>query len=303
LDRTFRASGKQRAGRIGKAVVRLMKARDAIEIMQALGAKDPAFVLCANPHCPDCVRQRADIRRDRFRRLPFQVAASALLAGRHAEDIVENCQAAGIDAVELDGLRGKPVPMLEAELVRRTVEQLRAGGCKVTALRLPASIREMEAVFALAAECGIPRVVLPLSAQSAGHARLAAAVKAAVSFCNLGLDGKSASDILVGLKAAGWDVGFTFSAAEFASSGEMPFRRSYKCKLRRYVDQLDVADALYDGTPQPLGEGNAEIKEMISILSAGGFAGTMVLAEGNRRVGTGALRDAVERFERLLVTM
>jgi hypothetical protein len=83
----------------------------------------------------------------------------------------------------------------------------------------------------------------------------------------------------------------------------MPFRRSYKCKLRRYVDQLDVADALYDGTPQPLGEGNAEIKEMISILSAGGFAGTMVLAEGNRRVGTGALRDAVERFERLLVTM
>ena len=64
---------------------------------------------------------------------------------------------------------------------------------------------------------------------------------------------------------------------------------------------LDVVDGLYDGTPTALAQGNAEIKEMISILRCAGFDGAMVLGAENRHTGT--LAEAAERFERLLGEM
>ena len=64
LDPALRASGRMRMRRIGDAVVRLMRSRDLIDVTLELGRKDPAFVLCDNPNCPDCVPQRAALRRE-----------------------------------------------------------------------------------------------------------------------------------------------------------------------------------------------------------------------------------------------
>ena len=107
--------------------------------------------------------------------------------------------------------------------------------------------------------------------------------------------------MLLYLKDQGWEPGFTFSATGFARLGEKPFLVSYKQKLRRFVDQLDVEDCLYEGTPQPLAHGNAEIKELISILRCASFDGWLVLGAGNR--GFGCLGEMAGRFVGLLDAM
>ena len=72
-------------------------------------------------------------------------------------------------------------------------------------------------------------------------------------------------------------------------------------RLKGSIDQLDISDVTFDGTPVPLGHGNAEIKELISILRCSSFDGSMVLSAENRL--TGDLNDAVDRFIHLLDTM
>ena len=78
----------------------------------------------------------------------------------------------------------------------------------------------------------------------------------------------------------------------------MPFAQSYRTKLKRFIDQLDVEDRTFDGTPQRFARGNAEIKELVSILRCVSFSGYMVLASGNRFVA--GLRETADGFMDLL---
>ncbi len=298
LDRLLRREAGMQVARIGGSVVRLVRARALLETALAAGREDPAFALCDNPGCADCVTQRAALRQKRFKGLTCTVAAAASLAGRHPAVILEQCAAAGVAAVELDALQGRPLTALDPATVRQAVRDLRKGGLAVTALRLPAATARTEELAGLARACRVPKLVLPLSERAADDARAAGRHGVTVSFVNHCHDSAAASAVLEGLKARRVRAGFVFNAAAFARAGEHPFLGSYKARLRRFVDQLDVEDGLADGTPRPLMEGQAEIKEMVSILLAGGFAGTLVLAGGNR--AHGGLADAVARFERLL---
>ena len=153
----------------------------------------------------------------------------------------------------------------------------------------------------LAQACGVSRVVLPLSPGAAGHAKEAASRGLAVSFYNVAMDAATVFDWLEAAKKTAPAIGLTFSAAGFARTGECPFLTSYRAKLRRSIVGLDAEDCLYDGTPQPLGAGNAEIRELVSILRCGNFAGDIVLGPGNRHVGN--LPDATRRFMELLERM
>ena len=76
---------------------------------------------------------------------------------------------------------------------------------------------------------------------------------------------------------------------------------SLLCSDGAYAGSLDVSDVTYDGRPAELGRGNAEIKELISILRSSGFDGYMVLGVDNRLVGD--LRATVARFSHLLDTI
>ncbi len=301
LDPVFRASGKMAMGRIGSAVVRLIRGRDLIDISLELGKKDPAFVLCDNPNCADCVAQRAALRNARFGRETFLLASSAALAGRYVPEIVENMAAAGVTAVELDYLHGLPLNRLAEDVLSEAIEELRSNALRVVSLRLNTGTAKAGKLVELAAAKGISRVVMPLGRDARRIAESCKARGVVLSFANVAVSGEQASAGLLELKTAGAGVGFTFNAANFARAGENPFLASYKTKLRRFVDQLDVEDALFDGTPAPLARGNAEIKEMISILRCADFSGTFVLGAGNRAVGD--LRKTVERLEELLRTM
>ena len=301
LDPRLRASGKMILGRIGNAVVRLIRSRDLIEIGLQAGRADPAFALCDNPNCADCVAQRADLARARLAEEFFTLAAAASLAGEDAPSILASCRQAGVGAVELDALGRRPVEALPAKAVAAAVAKLREGGLEVIALRGrgfgPRAVKLVRA----AADHAIRRVVLPLGPGNLAALREARARGVGVSLFNPSQNGEEASALLLRYREAGWEPGSTFRPAAFAGRGEGPFGTSYKKKLRRFVDQLDLEDGLRDGTPQPLARGHGEVKEMISILRCAGFRGPMVLGPTNRRHGT--LHDAVRIFLGLLDTM
>jgi aminoglycoside 3-N-acetyltransferase len=301
LDPLLRESGRMKMGKIGNAVVRLIRSRDLIELVLEAGRKDPAFVLCQNPNCPDCLEQRARLRRDFFQRESFTVAASAALAGEFAEAIAARCHEAGIGAVELDALRGRPLTMLKPPVIVKAISLLREEGIRVVALRSAAVSERLQELINLVREQQVPRVIAPLSQEAATYAAAAKKANLSISFFNSDLDSDACSRILLQLRDQGLAAGFTFNGANFARSGELPFLASYKKKLRRFVDQLDLVDGTYDGRPQPLACGNAEVKEMISILRCASFSGCMTLAAGNRHVGT--LEDAAARFQALLQAM
>lgn len=301
LDGLLRESGKMRIGKIGSAVVRLIKSQDLIDLAVEAGRRNSAFALCENPNCPDCVPQRASLRRAVIARESFTVAASAALAGRYAEEIADACKAAGIAAVELDSWRSRPLTMLSREMIAKAIMTLRDEGLRVVALRTWTISDRLPELIALAKEQSVPRIVAPLAEHSAAFVPAAKDAGITMSFCNTDLGSQACSELLVRMREQGCSVGFTFNGANFARCGELPFLTSYKKKLRRFVDQLDLVDGTYDGTPQPLAEGNAEVKEMTSILRCASFSGNMVLAADNRRVGT--LADAAGRFERLLESM
>jgi len=302
LDPLLRGSGKMRVATIGSSVVRLIRSQDLIDIALEAGREDMGFVLCDNPNCADCVAQWADVRRARLGQEFFTTVASAALAGRYVPEMIENCHAAGIDHIELDIVQGKPVHMLGAERLVRVIDELRGEGLAIAGLRLAvASAKAFATLADVAAATGVDRIVLPLSHNAEAFAQEASEAGIGVSFANVHLDSATATTVLTDLRGAGFDVGFTFSAAGFVRCGEKPFLGSYRQKLRRWIDQLDVEDVTFDGTPQPLACGNAEVKELISILRCRSFDGRMLLGAGNRPVGT--LLDATTRFIELLDAM
>ncbi len=298
LDATLRREGIVKVRRIGDAAVRLMKSRDMINHLLEVGKLGPAFALCANPNCGDCVGQRADLRWDRFGREVFRVVASARLAGDWVPEIVASCAAAGIDAVELDGLGGRPLDDVAPGDIHGAIEALRNGGCKVTALRASASGGRSRDLILAAAGCEVERVVFPLGADSASLAVEAREAGLTVSFSNVAMEGTRAFDLMVEVRVANPEAGLTFSAASFVAIGEKPFLKSYGSKLKRFVDQLDMEDRTFAGEQTALANGNAEIKELVSILRCSHFSGTMLLAAGNREVGD--LRHTAERFGGML---
>ncbi len=301
LERRLEQAGKVRLSRLGRAAVRLMKALDLIEFCTAIGRADPAFVLCDNPACADCVRQRAALRRDRYARESFHVAAAASLAGRYVDEIAEACQNTGIDQVELDALRGLPLARLKTPAIVAAVAALRDQGVGVCALRLSGAGEAFTAALTAAAEAGVDRLVMPLTDRAAAYTTAAAERGVRLAFANRALMHDVVSDIMSDLRSRGLDAGLAFSPADFAAAGENPFLTSYRHRLRRFIDQVDLEDGLFDGTPTTLMQGHAEIKELVSILRCCSFGGLMVLGPRNRCGG--GLLDAGKAFDRLLESL
>ena len=71
--------------------------------------------------------------------------------------------------------------------------------------------------------------------------------------------------------------------------------------MKRLIGQLIVNDGLWDGTRKLPGQGNAEIKELISILRCRSFSGLMTIAPIGE--GSDAFHESAEAFWKLLKTM
>lgn len=301
LDRLLRDHGVIRIGRIGNAVVRLMSSRRLIDTCLEIGRRDPAFVLCDNPSCEDCRSQLADIWRDRLKSESFTLVASSGLAGRNVIEMISGLHAAGVDCIELDTVGDSPVHLLANPDFASVVRALREGGTEVTAVRCPSPIPDFEHLLDRMLRVDVRRLVMPLTHHAPDQAQAAAERGITVSFFNSGRGSEAISKGLLELADGDAPVRFTFNAANFARVGEKPFLHSFRQKLHRYVDQIDLEDATFDGTTRLLGQGNAEIKEIISALRCRSFAGPMVLTSANDELGD--VRDAAERFHALLEAM
>ncbi|MGN0866715.1 MAG: AAC(3) family N-acetyltransferase [Oligosphaeraceae bacterium] len=299
LDYLLRQAGVMKVGRISNAQVRLLDAQAMLECLQEVGEEDPAFALCRNPSCRDCVLQRAAIRRDLFARETFRLAASSRLCGRYLPEMVEHLQEAGIDAIELDYLQGRPMAFLPAGELKKAVEELQGAGLAVTSLRVPALPGDVEKSAAGWREAGISRIVLPLGAVASPEVlSLLARAGHQVLLGNQSADGQRTRDALARFFPEGGRH-LAFSPVEFARCGEHPFLQSWRTgRFIHTIGQLDLADAQWDGTPMRLAQGNGEVKELLSILRCSSFSGDVVLGGGSPYPGT--LQEAAEQLQHFL---
>jgi aminoglycoside 3-N-acetyltransferase len=286
LDKILRSSGKMKVSKIGKALTRLIKAQDLLGILSDIGRNDPAFCLCDNPECADCVSQRAAIYRDAMCKEDFKLAASSALSGRYVPEINENLNRSGIGYVELDFIQGKPAYLMPSGRLQLAVRDFAENNISVSGLRMSGVSGDIKETLKLAKDCGIGRLVLPLHSDAARLVDQAASEKITLSFCNMGITGSYASTIMEELSERGIRAGFTFSPAQFACCGEMPFLNTFRSgKFRKHMDQLDIEDGTFAGISSVLAGGNSEIKELVSILRCASFSGFMTLAASNRQIG------------------
>ncbi|MBR7143942.1 MAG: AAC(3) family N-acetyltransferase [Lentisphaeria bacterium] len=289
-------------GRIGNAEVRLINAQKMYDIAMNIGNLDPAFVLCDNPACADCVKQRAAIFADRIENESFRLAVSSRLAGRYIDEMIENCQKNGIKYIELDYIQGKAWSKYSSEKLARWINDLNDANIAVSAVRCMSVLENAQQLIDLAVAIGVGKLILPLN-DSYSAAQAAADAGLSVEYFNTNqCASRAAAKLNRHRTAASNDYGFVFNPANFVLAGEMPFLQSWK--LGRFIKtarQLDLVDMLWDGTPAALAGGNAEVKELISIVRCHNFDGFMTLGGGGSYPGT--LTEAVANFTELLDTM
>ena len=289
-------------GRIGNAEVRLIRARDMYDLALSIGENDPAFVLCNNPACADCVRQRAAIFRDRIAQESFKLAASSRLAGRYVPEMVENLHKCGVDNIELDYIQGKAWYKYPAAKLMAWMDEFKENNINVSAARLFSVPADAAKIIELALAMDVKSLILPLNdSYSAAKAAAEAGLSVAYFNTNQGAE-RAAAKLNRHRTAADTEYGMVMNPANFVLAGEMPFLQSWK--LGRFIKtavQLDAVDQTWAGEAARLACGNAEIKELISILRCGNFAGFITLGGGAAYPGT--LEEAVSDFTSLLDNM
>lgn len=330
LDRVFREAGAMFVCQIGQAVCRLMKASEILRLTFEALQRDPAAVLCDNPHCMDCVRQRADIKRDSLSGEEFTL--SALLNDVFPPDQIEGAlwdiQAQGIDALEVAAPLARSLQQQGPQAKQRFVAAVTDAGCRVrvwpcevdwsadVAQQRAALLATLDEAADLApehlklspwlardadTERELPRAVAVLRALAEAAAERHVVLLIENHPAALWRDRDGCGELLrqVGHEA----LRFSFNPRHFAHAGENPFLRAWsRGRLKRDTAQFMVADGCRrPGWPAETvpGRGQGEVKEIISAMRCRSFGGLMTIAAGNGFSFT----EAAEAFWRLLDTM
>lgn len=303
LDHQLLHAGAMRRRRIGNAEVRLMPAAELLKVGLEIGSAHPDFVLCDNPECADCTRQRAALFSARIARESFKLSASSQLAGRYVDEIVEQLERVGIHYVELDNIQGRPAADLAADDLADICSRLRRAGLEISALRLAALPDDPDALMTKLRDCAITAVIMSLaSPAAAAFATAARQIGISCLVTNRRLTANQAAAAYEALNLP--NPSFCFNPAEFAAAGENPFLTSYRVgRFIRKTAQLDVTDGLWDGSPALPGRGNGEVKELVSIFRCRNFPGFLVLGGGMNGGSGFTLADHVRWFTRMLDRM
>jgi len=300
MDKPLRERGVVKLGKVGRAVVRIMRSRDLIDAAVEMIEADPAACLCDNPSCDDCVRQRAAITASRLAGEPFRLVASSGAAGGSADEVAANLRATGVSAVELDSVGGRAVAsMRKADLEDLAATLGKAGIAVASVACVPLRVK-MKKALAACETLGARRIVLPL--EPAREKEIAAAAECGVEVLlrNSAVKGERASEMLAAYPE---EVGLSFDPAGFLAGGEKPFSKSLKIKGRRRMRQLVLADATRDGRSTPLARGSCEIRELLSILRCRSFEGDMVLGRPGRETPEGQAPGGFRALAASFMTM
>lgn len=319
LDRLFREAGVMKTAKIGRATCRLMKAREVLQLAIRALQEDPAAVLCDNPNCRDCVKQRAAIARHRLAQEDFTLAAvvdDLALPLQRLEEAVVAITDQGIRTLEFGPRLSSELAAFDPENLEALREALTGMDVRVSAVTCPPDGPVPDVVSRMAQLCavlGATKLVLPplerrWSEAEATLLRLIAELQqqGVELLCENRpgtlVDSKASCELflsrLPGLKLA-------FNPAHFAHVGENPFLRVYyKGRLKKHVVQLYITDGCRPGAEAFTlpGQGQAEVKELMSILRCRGFDGVFCLKLGGEG-GKQAFIRQCKAFWHLLETM
>lgn len=314
FDRLFREEGAMTIGRIGRAVCRLLFAPQAAEIMRREMARDPFFALDDNPHCADCLRFRGKIKSARLAKEDFGLTAPLWAVAEDLERALALIQGEGISWVELDAGRLGPSLVALDELRDR----LAARGVRTALVR--AEMQSPKVMIELCAAAGrLGASYLHLSPPGPGvmtRTQWAGALRSLADAA-----GERGITLLVGNRP-GSHVGTaeelaaliaevdsphlkaSYDPAGIARLGGSPFYGGlYKGPLRRLVRHVELRDVVgADGEPALLGQGNAEVMEIVSNLRCRSFDGFLCLWPLPGR-GEEGFRAAARSFWRMMDSM
>ena len=335
LDSLFEQAGIMKIGKIGNAVCRLMQARQMLELTVAALQADPAAVLCDNPHCRDCVLQRAAIKRDRLSREDFTLSAvidDIGFAPEDADRALWLAGAEGIGHIEIGAEWAKRLAE-DATLRRDLATALADAGMAVSIYYADVPMTDeapvAEAVAALEAAIEASTLFAPeylklpacprgqgteTAASRAHPQQLLAALAETATSAQVKLliendpaaawgDTESCQEILEAVNSPA--LSFSFNPAHFVHAGEHPFLGAYThSKLKRHTAQI----MLVDGCAPPwlqytlVGRGQGEVKELISIFRCRSFAGHLTLGRSGERTPENFTEQA-RAFWHLLTNM
>lgn len=262
LDTLFRKRGIMRIGKIGAAVCRLIDGGGMIEVALEALKRDPAAVLCNNPACTDCLMQRGKIKAARLAKESFTLAAVASDISDDPEVIAAALQAEGISSVE--------VTLEEYEKLNRVLDRkgvdvcIIRGGCDD-----PKIDKQAERI-------GVS-VVMPVGTQEELETAVRVARRGTVPV--LAANTGAPSSFYEEIPQSEWNpIRLAFSPRWFAAAGEKPFLQVfYRGKTRKLVDHFYIEDGDWEGNWTLPGEGNGEVKEIISMLRCRSYDGVMTI--------------------------
>jgi hypothetical protein len=281
LLRLFRENGVMRTGRIGNAVCRLMDGKGMLESAMDAIRKDPAAVLCSNAACWDCVRQRGQIKAHRLLNETFTLAAVAGDISGDWEEVRRAILGEGISALELT-----------ADEYSSYGAKLADMGVRVAAIRGGIGGR---AGAELAESLGVPFIV---PAPCAEDMALASKLPGRVLAENTG----ACSEVYKEAYGRDGMPDLAFNPAQFAAAGENPFLRVfYRGIIRKHTAHFYLDDGLFCGESALPGQGNGEVKEIISMLRCRSYDGAVTLR--SHKMGIKGFREAAEAFWALLDNM
>ena len=314
LDPLFEQAGIMKIGKIGSAICRLTPARQMLQLAVTALQRDPAAVLCDNPRCRDCVRQRAAIKRDMLRREDFTLSAVIDQVGLPPDDFEQALwliAAEGIRHLEIGAQWAATIAdddHLRRELAAALADRDMLVAVYHADIPLSDEASADDAIKALDAAIHTSAVFTPevfklppyLSdgpmspEERRAHAvELLDAVGQRASESKLSLlvenrprsvcsDGKACVELLQAVTSPA--VSFAFNPAHFAQAGERPFLQTYtRGRAKRHMSQLMLTDGCAPPWPAHtlLGEGQGEVKELMSILRCRSFSGLFTLAVGD----------------------
>lgn len=305
FDHLFREEGAMQVGRIGNAVCRLLDARKAAAILRRELGRDPAFALDDNPHCEECLRFRGQVQASRLKAEDFRLTMRIPHNRRvNPARFLALAQAEGVGTVEIE----RPQEWRFQDR-QELVEAVRAHGMHIAVLRvgLP-SLPGWAAVLEDAAALDVQH--LHINAPAAGSPRpewieTLATISAQLQDQSLSiLIGnrrgsllETPEDLCGLLDAAGDSFLASYNPLEAARAGIKPFYDGlYTGRLRRKLGHVDLCDGIRGGGKLlPLGQGHAEIREIISNLRARTYGGFLCLWPVPEHEDTGA-RQAGRQF-------
>lgn len=279
---------------IGSCMAQLMSCRGLLDALLERLRDEPGLFITPNPALPDGIWQRAAILAAELERERFTLAADSQHAGTTMEEIIRSVTAAGIRSLLLSSIGGTPWASIEEPWRRWYLQGLALAGIAVRGIRL--ARLDPDSAGSLARDAGTDTVVVPSTVPAASIAATASrGLRVLVQ--NLGIGGAEAVRVVRSPELAGRSVGIAFDPLAFLAVGENPFLTTYsKSRIRLHTALLYVADGLPTGERAQVGEGLAEVAELLSMLRASRYSGLVVLQSPS----PASFGQSAERFMALL---